>query len=206
MLISHSYKYIYTRHQKTGSTTLLDVLPEYYMYLNQSKTREAWQDEVKQKTKIDYDPHHIPLYELNKLKNINKSNYFKFSFTRNPWDRMVSLYFYSIKYRELTSDVSFKQFISDLNGYAKRNATKWIGAFMNSVDFNKGFDFIGKCETMQKDFDYVCEKINAPKKKLPFLNKTNHKKYTEYYDNKTKEIVAKKYAKDIEYFGYKFGE
>jgi len=155
------------------------------------------------------------------------NDYFKFSFVRNPWDKTVSFYNFHKKFNVLDTSSGLKNFLlahpsswMPKNGSPlKKTAFTWLGSnyshlmrSSNQIDWltdSNGevrMDFIGRFENLQEDFNIVCDKIGIPRKQLPHKNKSNHKHYTEYYDEETKQIVAEKYAKDIEYFGYKFGE
>lgn len=130
--------------------------------------------------------------------------YFTFSFVRNPWDRVISW----IKYRDKRYGIYNNE--TD-NSIIKRDLTRYYDPSNSyfellALDVPNTVDFIGRFENLQRDFNIICDKIGIPHQKLPHHNKTNHKHYTEYYDDETRELVAKKYAKDIEYFGYKFGE
>tara|TARA_B100002019_G_scaffold216392_1_gene188982 strand:- start:1022 stop:1555 length:534 start_codon:yes stop_codon:yes gene_type:complete len=127
--------------------------------------------------------------------------YYKFSFVRNPFDKIVSQYHYNRSGFGLQNS-TFKEYVKAwYNGKKISNSSQF-----NLFYLDEKLDFIGRFENIQKDFDIICDKIGIPKQELPHKNKSQHKHYTEYYDDETREIVAEKYAKDIEYFGYKFGE
>ena len=67
-------------------------------------------------------------------------------------------------------------------------------------------DFIGKVENLQKDFDFICDKINLQKQIIPKQNKSKVVDYTDFYDNETIKITSDIYQSDLEKFNYKFGE
>jgi len=65
-------------------------------------------------------------------------------------------------------------------------------------------DFVGKTENIEKDFKIVSSRLGM-ESNLLHMNKTSHDSYVDYYDDKSKLIVAKFYEKDINLFGYEFG-
>jgi hypothetical protein len=194
-MISHKHKFIFVHINKTGGTSIEVLLKKYS---NKFKRHQS-------------------IIDLNKEASSN--DYFKFTFARNSWDRFLSLYKYRIKTNQTnlgSNPIPFKEWakhIYDKNPeyYNTPNKFKllllsdqldWITDAKGSVNM----DFIGRFEKLQEDFNIVCDKIGIPHPQLPHKNKSNHKHYTEYYDDETRQIVAEKFAKDIKYFDYEFGD
>lgn len=144
-------------------------------------------------------------------------DYFKFSFVRNPWDRMVSM----CKFPFYGCEIQGGKL--NINGYLKKWPVIEIDPRTDChIDHNEiihknsiyknllscDLDFVGKFENLEENFAFIKTIIDLDAKELPYHpNQSKNKKhYTEYYDDETREIVAQKYAQDIEYFGYKFGQ
>ena len=67
-------------------------------------------------------------------------------------------------------------------------------------------DNILRFEYLEKDWNLMFERIGHKPPKLPNKNVSKHKHYSEYYDDESREFIEQLFKKDIETFGYKFGE
>ncbi|MAN26644.1 MULTISPECIES: sulfotransferase family 2 domain-containing protein [Mesonia] len=144
--------------------------------------------------------------------------YFKFTFVRNPWDRLVSTYFFLKKGGVTEKDRIWAEknimHYESFEDFVKQWLT--IENIHNSLHFQPQYsfienkfgeidmDFIGRFENLDNDFMYVASKLGINRK----LKKTNksirNKNYKSYYSRETKEIVNKVYQKDICLFKYTF--
>lgn len=149
---------------------------------------------------------------------------YKFAFVRNPYDRLVSSYSFSVKQGWFTGN--FKQFVKtplhNLHPQACQHTQPLtLHLSIDKLEYRRHcfefhpdqseptidyLNYIGRFENLQEDFNFVCDKIGLPRQHLYHKNATKHKYYTEYYDDETRAIVEERYAKDIEYFGYTYGD
>jgi hypothetical protein len=158
--------------------------------------------------------------------------YFKFTFVRNPWTRMLSFY----KFLGFNKKYDFKTFLmSKFKDDVFQNMHWFVGPQSSYIYTEEGeliVDFVGRFENFQSDFDQVCTNIGLPKILAPHVNKSKEKDtkfslkpkelaenifrgittkniakfdtYQEYYDQESIDLVAKLYKRDIELFNYDF--
>lgn len=140
---------------------------------------------------------------------------FKFAVIRNPWDRMVSLYF--SPHRGLT-EWNRNDFLGLVNRHptschyiCEKLFSEKVFGKLGTHHINTGdkkiaddIDFLISFEQLDNDLNLVCEKLDIPYSPLPKRNTSNHKHYSNYYDDELKEVVRQKFLKEITYANYKF--
>ena len=65
-------------------------------------------------------------------------------------------------------------------------------------------DYLIRFESLQKDFDQVCQIIGKPQRKLPHVNKGNRKPYSDYFDEECRRLFMNQFGRDVDLFGYQY--
>ncbi|HMA63194.1 MAG TPA: sulfotransferase family 2 domain-containing protein [bacterium] len=143
------------------------------------------------------------------------NSYFTFSFVRNPWDLMVSSYNWwkqkgakrVKRYRKVARKIENMEFNDFMRSkYGRYMINERYGNYYDWLSENGEIivDFIGKVESIDKDWQKICEINNLEHIEMPHINKSKRTDYRKYYNSETREIVGRRFHKSIEKFDYSF--
>ena len=187
-MISDSHRFIYVRIPKCASCSVRDMFRKYKTDRMQPSRRGAE-------------------YFRSKWGRVKWEEYFTFSFVRNPWGRLVSMYAFLLNVhnrrgvkRKWHGD--FSLFLKELYRTNKRCflQSKWLVSSKGNIMV----DFVGRVESFDEDIEKISYRIGIDTPQRIHTNKSNHNNYREYYTKETEGFVSDVCAKDIELFGYRF--
>ena len=139
---------------------------------------------------------------------------FKFAFVRHPLDRLVSAFFHLQK----TTDPRDREFFARYGNVTKDGFSAFVDwlsqqdacyrhvVLMPQHEFiclgdRVMVDVLGRFETIEQDYAKIARRIGL-NENLPRLNETEHRHYSEYYDDRLRNEAMRIYKRDFEIFGY----
>ena len=139
------------------------------------------------------------------------NSYFKFSFVRNPWSRIVSIYRHFDFHRYMT----FETFLEDQLPILQQERNYFVMPqvkYLFDEEGNSLVDFIGRFENIQEDFELVRMKILKAVDELEHINKGpgSHNWYSRWnlkfvakQLKKNPKFISKLSLKNKNYTGFK---
>lgn len=197
MIVSHRARCIFVHIQKTAGASIEDALRAHDTEVGSS---------------LHAGRRHMTAREIRGIVPRDTWDaYFKFAFVRNPWDRLVSWYHMCV---QVTDPNPFSRYVRDVAPTFEDFVTKATTGMgerttRNQLDYvadERGaviVDYVGRYETLAADFGHVCRRFGLAAE-LPHVNTSAHRDYRDYYTAATRDIVAQRFARDIEHFGYAF--
>ncbi|HET6345537.1 MAG TPA: sulfotransferase family 2 domain-containing protein, partial [Myxococcota bacterium] len=145
------------------------------------------------------------------------------TFVRNPWERLVSWYSMIVQRVEQAGSTSngrwlfvlerartFEEFImccdaafDERGGYARDYLTNQLDYLADAWQRARSVH-VGRYEAFADDARRIFDEVGLPLGELPVVNGSQHEHYSVYYSARTRDIVAKRYRRDIDAFGYTF--
>ena len=198
MIICHTHKFIYLKTPKTAGTSI-EVFFE--QFCEEGDIIGMRGKENIQKFKPEWNNHMSAKKVCDKLDPDVWNSYFKFCSIRNPWDLMVSRYWYKRGMGLLESD--FDTWICTEES-CRNNFPRF-----HSIDGAFAMDFCIRYERLHEDIQHICSVLGLPcdLSTLPTLKSTFRKSpdhYSQYYTKESREWVQEKFSDEIERFNYAF--
>ena len=197
-MISHKLKFIFIHIPKTSGNSLSLFLKDFIdddVILKTSNMGEKQGiDIICDKTKEEIKHKSLAYYE--NIYGQTIKDYFKFTIVRNPYDRILSFYFWSKgKGNQVFNRKEFITFVKNCLCFQHNYITQNV----HIIHFENLIAELKSIECLKGVVDF---------NNYPTLNASSNskKKYTEIYDNdkELKDLVFQKYQKDFEQFGYTY--
>lgn len=225
MIISHSHKFIFIKSRKTAGTSLEAALSAYcdgddvvtplgdYKH-NRDETGRFIHHSL---NAGDFEQHDEALTIRSRLPLEQWSSYYKFSIARNPWDKVVSEFFWDKRQDPaLHPRKRFYHYLGvpfDELAHTRKLFSAFVRNYRNTndrfylIDAELCVDFVIRYERLAEDFAQVCERIGVTVPSLPSLKagiRKEKRHYSDYYDDESAARVAECHGNDIRLFGYRF--
>lgn len=208
MIISHQHRFIFAAVPKTGTHSVRQALREH---LSQNDLEQVGLFVNKRFPYEDLAAirhGHLSLMQVRPHLGADLFDaYFKFAFVRNPFDRFVS--YCAFMTRE--SDAFERAPQSVMHHFLFVAPPEQHILFQPQASLLVGddgktllTDAIGRVEEMQSSYDAMAARIGIATRRLERVNSSKRGDYQQYYTPALKDAVSRRYALDLELFGYQF--
>jgi hypothetical protein len=243
--INHDLKAIYIHIPKNGGSSIANILETYYGFKKKKyfcrsdhdefdKEGEFYEDiylvkhengdnvklgfcNLKKKGILKYFMSSKEYDEIMDMNSDKWKDYYKFTFIRNPYDKIVSAYYFINRTLQEQSRVTYDDLLTFLKN--KENCDNWVYGhgfqtqYNNLLDINNeiNFNYIGNFDNLNTELIEILKNIGIPKithhkfieKNLKFNETIVLKKYVDHYDDEILQLVNEYFKVDFEHFGFK---
>ena len=231
MLISHKYRIIFIHIQRTGGTSMINSFVEADPNIIQEVAVEQHKKRIKHCFISDIQPMIDPEIFASYTKfTIVRNPYERLlswylMFKHDTMKDLSAVVGKSVTEEEISGILgkptvhglawfdkvkdSMQPYMNSFDDFLTMPNENWYQRFYyNQLDYlqindNLAIDKILRFENLSEDFNHFSEQLNL-NIRLPHINKSVSNNYRQVYNETSKQIVAQRFKKDFDFFGYDF--